>query len=550
MALTTVALLVVKTTLVAALGCLAVRVMRRRPAAVRHAVLVMTFAALAAMPLVSAVAPPLRIDVGHDAWASDTALADAGFDSLGATTVAPSSAQPAGRNWPTVLLAAWAFGAVLSLLPQIGACLLTRRLRRDGRPIPAAALNAVLRSTGPRRRRIRVLAHAQVDGPLTCGVVRPFIVLPDEAHAWSAADLGRALTHELAHVSRGDVLVHALARCVCAVYWFHPLVWVCWRRLRQEAERACDDAVLTEHDPTAYAQQLLALARRQQERWSSAMTAMAGRGEMTTRIHAILDHHQPRERLDPRQAAAIVMIVAVVVLGLAPATPAHSAPPAGKSAGAAFATASVRRSAPGVALSMQSLPDGQVRIAGASLHRLLRLSYGLQDHAILDAPAWMRTDRFDIAATAAPDTTPDAVLEMLRLLLAERFALRTEHEVRRRAVFTLSQARVSGERLRPSQGCDRPGQPPCGFHVGPGRIEGVGVDLHALAATLSTPLDRAVVVDGPAIGSLDVVLTWNAAAADPVAALIEALDRQLGLTIRREERDLPVLVIRSGRPIA
>ena len=34
-----------------------------------------------------------------------------------------------------------------------------------------------------------------------------------------------------------------LARVVCAFYWFHPLVWVAWHRLRLDSERACDDGV-------------------------------------------------------------------------------------------------------------------------------------------------------------------------------------------------------------------------------------------------------------------------------------------------------------------
>jgi beta-lactamase regulating signal transducer with metallopeptidase domain len=44
------------------------------------------------------------------------------------------------------------------------------------------------------------------------------------------------------------------------VYWFHPLVWIAWRRLGLEAEHASDDAVLREADATAYADQLVALA--------------------------------------------------------------------------------------------------------------------------------------------------------------------------------------------------------------------------------------------------------------------------------------------------
>ena len=112
----------------------------------------------------------------------------------------------------------------------------------------------------------------------------------------------------------------------------------------------------------------------------------------------------------------------------------------------------------------------------------------------MSAPAWMNLDRFDITATAAPGSTPDAVLQMLRTLLAQRFALQTVYDAQSRPVFTLTRSRTSGTELRPSLGCESnllvATRRPCGFRVGQGRLEGAGIDLHALAATLSTPLER------------------------------------------------------------
>ena len=101
-------------------------------------------------------------------------------------------------------------------------------------------------------------------------------MLPMSAQTWSDGDLRRAVIHELEHVRRCDWLLRCIARAVCAFYWFHPLVWLAWRRFILEGERACDDAVLQHTEATTYADQLVVLAQDLSARKLSTMTAMAG----------------------------------------------------------------------------------------------------------------------------------------------------------------------------------------------------------------------------------------------------------------------------------
>ena len=65
MALATLGLSLLKVTLAAALGLLAVRFAARCAAAVRHAVLVTTHVAVAAIPILAAVAPPYVVSVEY-----------------------------------------------------------------------------------------------------------------------------------------------------------------------------------------------------------------------------------------------------------------------------------------------------------------------------------------------------------------------------------------------------------------------------------------------------------------------------------------------------
>jgi uncharacterized protein (TIGR03435 family) len=221
-----------------------------------------------------------------------------------------------------------------------------------------------------------------------------------------------------------------------------------------------------------------------------------------------------------------------------------------------FASASVRESAPEESMALVRHPDGSVRITAAPLRVLIRLAYGVQDDAIVDAPAWMASSRYTIAATPPEDAAADTTLPMLRALLAEHFGLRVGHEWRRQRVFLLH-VPAGAPGLQPPTRCspmqvDTPDSaigvpgtlPPCGFHVTPGRIEATGVDVQALAATLSTPLGRQVIVESPGPDRFDARLEWPAS---DTSRLVEALRTQVGATVSEQHRRVPVIAIHSVR---
>ena len=112
--------------------------------------------------------------------------------------------------------------------------------------------------------------------PMTWGIVRPVVMLPADAAQWPADRLRTVLLHELIHVRRCDLLAQALAQVACCLYWFHPLAWLALRQLRDERERACDDAVLLQGvPPHEYAAQLLDMVRGLRVRRSTLAGAPA-----------------------------------------------------------------------------------------------------------------------------------------------------------------------------------------------------------------------------------------------------------------------------------
>jgi beta-lactamase regulating signal transducer with metallopeptidase domain len=163
---------------------------------------------------------------------------------------------------------------------------------------------------------IDVMIHDAISGPVTCGVVRPAILFPPDARTWCDVDVRRALTHEFEHIRRRDWITLCLARVMCAVYWFHPLVWIANRQLLVSAERACDDAVLRESHAFGYADQLVTLAERSVGRARYPLVAMASDSDLSTRVRAVLDLGQQRgpAGIRARIGVAISTVLAIVVL--------------------------------------------------------------------------------------------------------------------------------------------------------------------------------------------------------------------------------------------
>ena len=81
--------------------------------------------------------------------------------------------------------------------------------------------------------------------------------------------------------------VIVLGQLVCALHWFHPLVWWLERRLSAERERACDDAAIAHGIPASqYAEQLLQVAQTY-GRTRNLAPVMAARSELEGRIMAV-----------------------------------------------------------------------------------------------------------------------------------------------------------------------------------------------------------------------------------------------------------------------
>jgi TonB family protein len=94
-------------------------------------------------------------------------------------------------------------------------------------------------------------------------VWRPVIVLPESmANLLDDDELEAIMLHEMIHIERRDNLIGHFQLGLCALLWFHPLVWFLSRKLFDEREQACDERVMQVCGaPEAYASSILKVVR-------------------------------------------------------------------------------------------------------------------------------------------------------------------------------------------------------------------------------------------------------------------------------------------------
>jgi uncharacterized protein (TIGR03435 family) len=288
------------------------------------------------------------------------------------------------------------------------------------------------------------------------------------------------------HVRRGDWLSHCLARVACAIYWFHPLVWIALRQLVLEAERACDDAVLHRAEATAYADQLIVLAERLSSRTGPPVLAMANRHDLASRVRAVLDARQRRGRAGTLWIGCAASGAALIVTAIAPVrlvTAVAAQPSQTANDSRRFDVISIKPceneppTPPGQRSSQGGFPNaspGSFTIECGTVERLIGTAYVRYGEPLTNQaprigdvewlkglPGWVRTDKFTIEAKA--EGAPDAKVmlgPMLRNLLEDRFKLKIRRATDEQPMYVMTVAK-GGLKIAPESCTERdPANPP------------------------------------------------------------------------------------------
>ena len=158
----------------------------------------------------------------------------------------------------------------------------------------------------PLRRQIRIRQFDRIGTPLTYGVRRPTILLPNQTLEEQPKTLTYILTHEYVHIRRFDCVSKLLLSAALCLHWFNPLVWVMYVLANRDLELSCDEMVLRLlgiENRSAYAMALLEMEEKRSG--FGALYSAFGKNAIEERIGAIM-------KMKKRSLLSVVMAVVLV----------------------------------------------------------------------------------------------------------------------------------------------------------------------------------------------------------------------------------------------
>lgn len=542
-------------------------------------------------------------------------------------------------------------------------------------------IRGIVRSASPISlgMAVSVLLTERMIEPGIVGIFRPVLLLPDKImDRLSAAQLRTILAHESCHVQRRDNLTAAIHMMVEAVFWFHPGVWWIERRLIEERERACDEAVLQQgNEPETYAESILNVCKFYKEASVPCVSGVTG-SELKRRILRIMTK-RAMLKLDLKKkvllgAVAAAGILVPIAVGLFRVTEAHAqsdsaspnsivatwqgvlhadrdlhfvvkitsrengglrgifynidaalggisavsttlkgsllklelpfatfegtldpdgrriegkwtqgqnslpltfaratnhtawtipqlpprTTPMAADANPTFEVATIKPSRPDEHGPRYDFRGRRFSVIHASLGDLLKFSYGLQQSQIANAPDWVNSESFDIAAE--PDGAGEPSIKqwesMVKKLMSDRFQLKSHFAKREQNVYLLTVAGAGAKLARSQSGPDTPS----GMGFGPpGNFGATNVTMAEIASALGQGVLNRPVMDRTELpGRFDLRLTWTpdgsaseTGSVDSAPGFFTAIQEQLGLKVVSSKAPVDVLVVdRVEKPSA
>jgi TonB family protein len=143
------------------------------------------------------------------------------------------------RNWPSLVGYVLVAGAAARFLWLAVGILRLRGLRHAGQPaLPAAGHEEIVALV---RAGAEIRYVSRLGQPVTFGLFRPFVLLPDSFPTLQPPVQRAVLAHELWHVRRRDWAWVLVEETVRAALWFNPALWWLVSQVQSSREEVVDE---------------------------------------------------------------------------------------------------------------------------------------------------------------------------------------------------------------------------------------------------------------------------------------------------------------------
>ncbi|HEY3579782.1 MAG TPA: M56 family metallopeptidase [Pyrinomonadaceae bacterium] len=221
-----------------------------------------TVTALRALPVTTPTAIPYARELTNPVSIPEISTT---FDQTSATT--STSSLQLGNEVAFALFVVIGALLLFRAIRLVQAYHSTREIRRSAVELEGdEAVGAILRECAKRlnldSRRVAVCRSESVAVPVTIGLFRPLVILPESLLQEGDNDLlTSAIGHEFIHVARHDYVLNFLYELLFLPVSFHPAAALMRRRIKQTRELVCDELVAERIlNAQVYARSLIALA--------------------------------------------------------------------------------------------------------------------------------------------------------------------------------------------------------------------------------------------------------------------------------------------------
>ena len=242
-------------------------------------------------------------------------------------TVISAGANLNTLTWQGIIFMLWLIGVLVISVLLIQRIFFVRGLIAQGEPAGSRLIDIVnqCREQVGVRRNIKLRLSHNVASPAVCGLFQPVILIPKTLLENLPQDkLKAVLTHELAHIKRGDLWVNCLQTLLQIVYFYNPFVWLANMMVRRIREQAVDEMVLVALGTQAdsYSSTLIDVAEMAFSRPALSLRLVGvveSKKALSRRIKHILCHPLPKSTKLGISGLLAIIVTAAVLLPMAKA---------------------------------------------------------------------------------------------------------------------------------------------------------------------------------------------------------------------------------------